>query len=516
MIGKSKWYLVFMILFWSCMDAYGYQLILNNNSPITTGSTVILNATVLDDYGLCAKGSLSFKYEDDAFPSHKLEIKNKSCEAIFHISFDTTIGPSNYRYKVDVAQELIPFIYHPITSGRGELIVTENLNGVLQLFQNNTNISKNSPQTIYASTNLETVHKIEINPADLDYLNKSANSISVYWFVDCIYQENTTSYTFSSNYTEPGIQHEILGIVVANIPSSIPTPTPTTTTTSTPVSNTTVSSINSTSTTLNTSIAASTSTSSTTEAPSKIDVTFSHHIINSTFSTECQQKKHVELLLSAVKLENQQKYGYFSRSLLTKDPIANVKTQGNVWIQEGEMLNLLVNCNGSGPFRYCAHYVKGPYNETGNESCTWDRNLVQCQMQFVHYFREPTNYTLILVVANDVSKVVTLIGINIYKVQKKPQISVIVVPVTFSSIAVIIVVFGIAYYFQNRSRYMVEVADFDFANNSDMEYKTFRERLRDAISQAINRTQDYSEYDGSEEQIGNLATPQNQKYGSMQ
>lgn len=190
------------------------------------------------------------------------------------------------------------------------------MNGVLQLFQNNTNISKNSPQTIYVSTSLETVHQIEINAADLDYLNKSANSTSVYWFVDCIYQENTTSYTFSSNYTEPGIQHEILGIVVANIPSSMPTPTPTTTTTSTPVSTTSVSSINSTSS--NTTIAASISTSTTTEAPSKTDVTFSHHIINSTFTTECQQKKHVELLLSAVKLENHQKYGYFSRSLLTK------------------------------------------------------------------------------------------------------------------------------------------------------------------------------------------------------
>lgn len=36
-------------------------------------------------------------------------------------------------------------------------------------------------------------------------------------------------------------------------------------------------------------------------------------------------------------------------------------------------------------------------------------------MQFIHYFREPTNYTLIVIVANDVSKVVTPIGINIYK-----------------------------------------------------------------------------------------------------
>lgn len=36
-------------------------------------------------------------------------------------------------------------------------------------------------------------------------------------------------------------------------------------------------------------------------------------------------------------------------------------------------------------------------------------------MQFVHYFHNPTNYTLIVIVANDVSTVVTPIGINIYK-----------------------------------------------------------------------------------------------------
>jgi len=47
--------------------------------------------------------------------------------AIFNISFDTNIGPSIYRYKVDVSQELIPFIYHPIASGRGQLTVTGNM-----------------------------------------------------------------------------------------------------------------------------------------------------------------------------------------------------------------------------------------------------------------------------------------------------------------------------------------------------------------------------------------------------
>lgn len=36
-------------------------------------------------------------------------------------------------------------------------------------------------------------------------------------------------------------------------------------------------------------------------------------------------------------------------------------------------------------------------------------------MQFFHYFHEPANYTLVVIMANDVSKVVTPIGINIYK-----------------------------------------------------------------------------------------------------
>lgn len=74
-----------------------------------------------------------------------------------------------------------------------------------------------------------------------------------------------------------------------------------------------------------------------------------------------------------------------------------------------------MSCNGSGPFRYCAYYVQGSYNITGNETCLWEKNLIQCQTVFFHYFRQPTNYTLIVIMANDVSKVITPIGINIYK-----------------------------------------------------------------------------------------------------
>ncbi|VVC38463.1 Hypothetical protein CINCED_3A023853 [Cinara cedri] len=509
-------------------DSIHYKLLLTNNGPVTTGANITINATVVDYNGNCIKGSLTFKYKDDAFPRHISNKETKSCQAIFNVPFETTIGPSIYRYQIDVFEQIIPLLDIPIVSDRGQLNITEYLNGQLQVFQNNTNLSKNDPQIIYVSSSLETVYKIELNAADMNYLNTNSNSITIYWFVDCMYHGNTTNYTFSSNFTQSNTQHEILGIVVANIgPRPQPTPPTPITTIVNPnnTASTTVSSISTTAiTSTNASISAIIPTvsaaviSNTTTSPAllKTDVKSSYHVINLTHTTECQEKQNIDLLLSAVNLESQQKYGYFSRSVFVKGPIANIKTQGKVWIQEGEMLNLQVSCNGSGPFRYCAYYVQGPHNITGNETCQWENNLIQCQTVFFHYFRQPTNYTLVVIIANDVSKVITPIGINIYKVKKQPQISVIVVPVTFSSIAIIIVVFGVAYYFQNRSRYMVEVADFDFANNSDMECKTFRERLRDAISQAINRTKDYSEYDGSEERIGGLDTPQNQKYGSMQ
>lgn len=73
-----------------------------------------------------------------------------------------------------------------------------------------------------------------------------------------------------------------------------------------------------------------------------------------------------------------------------------------------------------------------------------------------------------------------------FSVDKKPQLSVIVVPVSCSLAAVVLIVFGIAYYIQNRARFNVEVANFDFGkNNPDMEYKTFIERLRDSIDNSV-------------------------------
>lgn len=68
----------------------------------------------------------------------------------------------------------------------------------------------------------------------------------------------------------------------------------------------------------------------------------------------------------------------------------------------------------------------------------------------------------------------------------QPQLSVIVVPVSCSLAAVVLIIFGVAYYIQSRARFTVEVADFDFGqNNPEMEYKTFTERLRDSFNNTV-------------------------------
>lgn len=183
------------------------------------------------------------------------------------------------------------------------------------------------------STSSEVVHKVELSAADFEYL-KSVKTVVVYWFFDCVYKGNTTSYTYSTNYTQSDTQHEILGIVVANIETP-PSPTTTTTTASpnvtisTPVSTTIAPAVTDATAAVNTADAATTvvtvthdaadANSSTTIAlPPKIDDNFSFHIINTTYTSDCQQQKPVDLLLSTVKLENHQKYGYFSRMLLVK------------------------------------------------------------------------------------------------------------------------------------------------------------------------------------------------------
>ena len=72
-----------------------------------------------------------------------------------------------------------------------------------------------------------------------------------------------------------------------------------------------------------------------------------------------------------------------------------------------------------------------------------------------------------------------------FSAQAHSQLSVIIVPIVFCLMAVVLIVFGVAYYVQNKNQFLVEVADFNFGETQSvdsLEYKSFFQRLLDSVS----------------------------------
>ncbi|XP_050301040.1 uncharacterized protein LOC126739409 isoform X2 [Anthonomus grandis grandis] len=189
------------------------------------------------------------------------------------------------------------------------------------------------------------------------------------------------------------------------------------------------------------------------------------------------------------------------------EPVSNITVSGNNWLKHGDLLSLNINCKGSQKMQFCVFIKDGLYNVTGNETCERYIDLDKCDFPIKRYFN--TRKTIVIIIKNDVSIKVTSVAVTVYKVKQQAQLSVIVVPVAFSLVAVVTIVFGVAYYLQNRSRFIVEVADFDFGQQyADMEYKTFKDRLKDSIINAFTRDPMPS---GSDAPLW----PPGHKYGSM-
>lgn len=52
-------------------------------------------------------------------------------------------------------------------------------------------------------------------------------------------------------------------------------------------------------------------------------------------------------------------------SLFSTEPIDQVNVTGKKWLKHGELLNLTIQCSGSGPWGYCHKVFYGTYNITG-------------------------------------------------------------------------------------------------------------------------------------------------------
>lgn len=102
---------------------------------------------------------------------------------------------------------------------------------------------------------------------------------------------------------------------------------------------------------------------------------------------------------------------------MSSAPLTNISVEGTNWIQPWDMLSLNVTCKGSGPFFKCLEFHRGKYNVTGNETCNNNvsEQLKSCNFSIIHYFLEPSVYTILVILENEVSKQIYPLTINIYK-----------------------------------------------------------------------------------------------------
>ncbi|XP_063240514.1 uncharacterized protein LOC134541196 isoform X2 [Bacillus rossius redtenbacheri] len=484
------WFLMFIV----SVDSY-YYVTISQNGPVVRGANITFRADLFNSFGQPAKGTFWYVWKDNAIPQHTGEVEVHSPWTEWVVSFPASVyAPGTYEVDVTVSSS---FLYWPLCSQRALFNITALLNGDLALSQRNRTVFGK-----FVSNSSEAVHRVQLGQPDRELLERNATSVVAYWFVDCVYYGSTGDLSLRFNYSGPEATRVVEALVVASYePPATTTTTPATTTTTpttTTPTTTTVAPANTTTPPPTTTTVATTTTptttSTTTTTPAATTTTASappgiprgggsHNVSAADFPFVCGN--------GSVMPDPKKSYGLFRRHVVVRAPVSGIEVSGSNWLQHGDMVNLTVSFNGSVNFTHCIQPKQGSYNVTGNETCKNEGALLrERKFRVIHYFRYPGTYVLLMIISNDVSRVVYPVTINIYEVTKQAQLSVIVVPVTCSLLAVILMVFGVAYYVQSRNRYTVEVADFDFGKASDMEYKTFRERLRESLANSINRPAD--------------------------
>ncbi|XP_043244657.1 uncharacterized protein LOC122393090 isoform X3 [Amphibalanus amphitrite] len=106
------------------------------------------------------------------------------------------------------------------------------------------------------------------------------------------------------------------------------------------------------------------------------------------------------------------KWGLFELTFNVDAPITLVNVSGNNWLKHGELLNLTVHCNGTGPWEYCVAVYTGRYNVTA---------------------------------------------------VRRPQLSYYIIPLSCALAAIAFILFGSIKLIKSNRDYNLEIADFDFS-----------------------------------------------------
>ncbi|GIX69702.1 uncharacterized protein CDAR_477932 [Caerostris darwini] len=155
------------------------------------------------------------------------------------------------------------------------------------------------------------------------------------------------------------------------------------------------------------------------------------------------------------------KWGYFDAEITAKDPIFNISISGNTYLEHGQLLDLDISCNGSGPVEYCWKILPPNKNNT-NLTCSDPDTARDCGFPVLYYFRDSGDYLLALHVNNLVTSLQRDIEVHIYDVSLRPELSTVLIPVVCSVLVVLIIATAVVLHMRRHANYDIETADFDF------------------------------------------------------
>jgi len=401
-----------------------YYIKLESDSPAVLDAPIVFTGKLLGQQPE-SEATFRWRFSDNASPGHYNESDSDS--SVTERNY-TIVYPAN-RYESGTYEmrltiyEYFGYIYWREV-GRQEITfkVTSELNGKLDVTQAGIK-TETSDGTAIVSSVKETSLDVRFHDPS-DYLKIA--TIHYFWFINTVNYGQTQKGQFTYNFTTPGIYN--------------------------------------------------------------VEVTSMAYFNNNTGVSKIQDTSKTALAKMGEDRSSAVKLGIFHKTLVAKEPISGTDVIGEVMLKQGKLVDLNVKCNGSGDWSYCWSIKPKGYNITGNETCEDPQYLkAECDFSIIWYLRYSDTYNILVEISNDVSSHIQVIPVTVYDVAHTLPVSIVVIPVASSIVVIMIIMSGIALYAHYKKRLAIEIADFDFgtAEDEELQFKTFWERLRESFGNAF-------------------------------
>jgi len=428
-------------------DDYDQPIVkLSSDGPVVLDATISFRVELFNVEGY--QRPFYFSWSDDASPGHWDEQTSDNWFATWNVTYASKIKYEEREYKTTVR------VYYSGLFGRdflGEKVVkyrvTKNLNGDLVFEQK-------GPAVIGHDNIIRSTENTELSVKFHDPSGFLKSSwMQFFWFVNGTNYGPSENNSFTFKFFPPG-HYTVEALVMAQVSSGNG---------------------------LGNALADEQNRID--ERPHPAALLTNSEELKSLSSHEIQQKAPPYL-----------KTGVFRSEIESRTPITKFNYTGETWIKTGQLLEVTMECDGSGPWTGCWSTRQVPYNMTGNETCSSDDIMIlngDCSFPIIWYFRQPGFHNILAIVDNKVSKRSQLILTNMYNSTMTPPISVVVIPVASGLVGLLGIGFGVITFFYCRRKVAIETADFDFNSPEEqLEYKTFWERLRDSMMNAFSNSSD--------------------------